>query len=981
MNHPFKFFPFFVSIVGISLLLSCKKESVESPPGFQIEKGFAITLVASEPQIKDPVDLEFDEQGDAYVLEMPGYPFEDTESRIIKLIDNDEDGIYEGSVTYAEDLQLASSILPYKQGMLVAAPPYLLFIKDNDQDGIADQRDTLLDGFSTGNLQHNYNGLTHGLDSWIYAANGGNSGKPFWYGDSTTVVDLKGDDLRIHLDDKVIERIGHSSGGYELAINVWGHIFETHNLEHLSQLVFPSRYIQNTKLNPNHTLANISDHEEHGLARIYPIGEQESRVNHPEQAGYFSGSCGITYYGGGAMGDDYRNTVWVADVVLNLLHIDKIVDHSARSEGKRALEKRDFLASTDRAFRPVNMTVGPDGCMYVVDMYREVIEHPEWIPDETEATMDLEAGKDKGRIYKIKKEDTEAQRYNTSHFETADGLISALDHENQWVRTTAHRLLIDQDLNEGSITQLENLAASNNKYSRLHSLWVLHHKNVLSSQMLTGMLSDKEAGIRENALIVAEHYLSNETVLRKVISLLTDDHQRVKMQAGLTVSTLPVQLFEKHSEDIIDQILRSTNKTLDEWNIMAVTLAAKNSKLDLFTQLASQDVNDQVINLLGSLALSSSWQEPDVVKIINCINEENLPTTVKDKIVKAIAEGIPAQKGSNELLSAISNLESSADISVVTSLALLRAKVNFSPSDKFITYSLRSESLVLDKDLPIDERLDHLAVLDLLPYSQKDQTLFSLISNKEPLSIQQAALEQIWRAGSKKVGQKLVDVWKDLGPQSRRTVSDILLYKPLHHDALLSGLEEGKINIGEMNFDLERRRTLLWWTDNEDTKRRAKALFSDAGVVNRKDIIHNLSSALTLNGDHANGGELFDMLCGQCHLYGNKGKDVGPILTEINRKSKESLMHEILNPNAAVDTKYINHKLETNDGTIHIGIVESETDQEVSIKKIGGAMVTIPKHDVKRLSSLGSSMMPEGMEGNLDPQQMADLLAFLQHGE
>lgn len=92
-------------------------------------------------------------------------------------------------------------------------------------------------------------------------------------------------------------------------------------------------------------------------------------------------------------------------------------------------------------------------------------------------------------------------------------------------------------------------------------------------------------------------------------------------------------------------------------------------------------------------------------------------------------------------------------------------------------------------------------------------------------------------------------------------------------------------------------------------------------------------------------------------------------------------MHDILDPNAAVDTRYINHKLETNDGTIHIGIVESETDHEVSIKKLGGSMVTIDKQEVKTLSSLGSSMMPEGMEGNLDVQEMADLLAFLQEGE
>lgn len=981
MKKQFKYFHFgFVILLSIGLY-NCKSDKSSIPEGFEIENGYDLTLVASEPLIKDPVDIEFDEYGDAYVLEMPGYPFEDKESNIVKLEDENEDGIFEAGITYAEDLQLASSILPYKKGMLVAAPPYLLYIQDTDRDGKADLRDTLLDGFSTGNLQHNYNGLTYGLDGWIYAANGGNSGKPFWYGDSTTVVDLKGDDLRIDIDGRQIERLGRSSGGYELAINEWGHLFETHNLEHVSQLVFPSRYIGDTKLAPNHTLVNISDHEENGLARIYPIGEQESRVNHPEQSGYFSGSCGVTYYGGGAFGGAYDNSVWVADVVLNLLHVDQLQDHGSRSEGKRILEKRDFLASTDRSFRPVNMTAGPDGSMYVVDMYREVIEHPEWIPDEMEAKMDLEAGKDKGRIYKISNQEANHQDIKGLNLETVEGALSELGNKNQWIRNTAHRILMEKDLNEKVADKLKQHATGNNKYAILHSMWLLHNKEELSLEILIKNLGHSEPGVKENALIIAENYLSDKSVLQSCIKLLNDDHQRVKMQAGLTMSTLPDQIFENNKEEIITQILNSTVSSMDEWNIMAATLAAKGAKSVLFKQISKSDLNDQKENLLEALALATSSQEKNVVEILNCIHDEDIAAPMKVKIANSISAGFSNQRSSNKLSQAISKLETKADLPLVTSLALLRNKANLPPSRQFLAYSKQSLRSVLDNDIPTEERSDHLSVLALLPYSQKDKILMTLISNKEPISIQEASLEQIWKADDKKVGKKLVDEWENLGPQARRIASDILLYKELHHDALLTGLENGKINIGEMNFDLERRRTLLWWTDDERTKKRAEALFSDAGVVNRKEVIHKLSPALSLAGNKINGEELFDNLCGQCHLYQDRGQDVGPVLTEINRKSKASLMHDILDPNAAVDTRYINHKLETNDGTIHIGIVESETDHEVSIKKLGGSMVTIDKQEVKTLSSLGSSMMPEGMEGNLDVQEMADLLAFLQEGE
>ena len=140
-----------------------------------------------------------------------------------------------------------------------------------------------------------------------------------------------------------------------------------------------------------------------------------------------------------------------------------------------------------------------------------------------------------------------------------------------------------------------------------------------------------------------------------------------------------------------------------------------------------------------------------------------------------------------------------------------------------------------------------------------------------------------------------------------------------------------------------------------------------------------MKDALTLVGSVANGAKVFQTICSNCHVYGAQGQRVGPVLTEISRKSRELLMHDILDPNAAVETKYINHRLETKAGMVHIGIVDSETDKHVVIKKMGGETVTINKTDVKRFSSLGKSLMMEGLEGSMSPQEMADLLAYLQN--
>ena len=136
--------------------------------------------------------------------------------------------------------------------------------------------------------------------------------------------------------------------------------------------------------------------------------------------------------------------------------------------------------------------------------------------------------------------------------------------------------------------------------------------------------------------------------------------------------------------------------------------------------------------------------------------------------------------------------------------------------------------------------------------------------------------------------------------------------------------------------------------------------------------------ALDLNGSISEGALVFDQFCGQCHIYENRGNDVGPVLTETQRKSKESLLHDILDPNAGVDTKYINHKIETHDGKLIFGIVERETDLIVILKNSGGIESIIKKSDIKSYTSLGTSLMMEGLEASMSHQDMADLLAFLQ---
>lgn len=979
-------------MLAVLLFLNgCQSEIPETPTGFQIHPDFKLELVASEPLVFDPVDMQFDENGRTFVLEMPGYPSSDVDSRLVELFDTDNDGTYDGRNVMDDKLGVATSFMPYKSGFLVAAPPHLLWIIDSDGDGKIDKKEKLMGGFSTGNLQHNFNGLTYGLDNWIYAANGGNSGRPFFESRPDSVLDLRNTDFRFHLERNEITRVGETSGGFKITFDTWGHLFETHNLVHSSHLIFEDRYMANVPVSPSHALMNISDHEENGTSRIYPIGEQETRVNHPEQSGYFSGACGITHYGGGAFSKNFNNNLFVADCVLNLIHFDALIEYGSTFKTSRINETSEFLASNDRSFRPVNMSVGPYGALYVLDMHREVIEHPEWIPDAMESKMDIDAGKDKGRIYRIILKNNWSPVKFDLKANDSESLISALTSVNQWTRMTAQRLLVTNNRTDAVPDLKEKALVSENPLARLHALWILEGLGQLETPLLKTALKDKVDGVRENAIKIVELRLNKEPALaRDLIDLLEDSSAKVRMQACLSLGTLNDTDYDFLRDDISKAAKDMLSKVKhDVWTIRAMASALQRqansfSKSLLHTQPKSLKKAD--VDLLAILAEKAGRDATttSIVSLLEAANKNEVTNAVKIVLVEALAKGrakrpLPRSNPKKDRLvvNSLSEMESENDIGLIRVAGNLRKTFGLTVSSQMKKLIGTSAQSVMNTKISVDERLEQLQLLRQDDFVNRDDLLYRLLDNTQPLAIQQEALSQLKDANNIEVGKRLLQLWPNLGPMVRKEATDILLYQSQNHNALLTAMEENKVSLGEFNLDLERRRTLLFWSD-EAIQKRAQALFSDAGVVKRVDAIEQMLPALTMKGDVGLGAKVFESQCAQCHRHGEIGKDVGPVLTEVNRKSKESLLYDILDPNAAVDTKYLNHQVKTKDGSILVGLVFHETDSEIGIKMVGGEEKVVPKTEIEQFSSLGTSMMFEGLEANMNHKEMADLLAFLQ---
>lgn len=978
-------------LVGL-LLFACMRKEDNDANTFQLHPDFKMDLAASEPLVFDPVELQFSPSGEAFVLEMPGYPLRDASSRIVHLKDNNQDGIFDERKIYAEDLGVASSFMFYKGGFLVAAPPHLLWIGDEDNDGLAEKRIVLMDGFSNENLQHNFNGLTYGLDNWIYAANGGNSGAPFFTSTPNEFMPLRGGDLRFNLEDEVLERVGESSGGFKITFDSWGRLYETHNLEHVSQLVFEDRYFTDMPASPSHALVNISDHEENGLSRIYPIGEQDSRVNHPEQSGYFSGACGITYYGGGIFPEDMNNSLLVADCVLNLVHMDQLDQELSVSKATRNREKIEFLASSDRAFRPVNMSIGPDGALYVLDMHREVIEHPEWIPDEIEETLDLNAGREKGRIYRISpKSYNYADPINLEKYETED-LVSALGDKNQWVRRNAQQLLVARN-SDDSKSLLEKQLADTNPLARLHSLWTLQGLDLLEEEFLKTALKDDHPAVVESAVKIAEKRLSNSSeYVDLLIEKLGISDMRVRLQITLTLSTLKNKEYNR-----VKNILAKTyteilmNETLDSWNMQAIAFVLKPQALNIIQkQLAirTRELKQQEIEILAQLikVVGKDKTSIEISDMLEGISQSPIDKRDKANLISSLSEGCTLRNLSglttaekSGLVRSLKGLEANNDIEIIKSCGELRLAMGLEASKKVNDYLPIARKNILEEKGSLEEQLSQLQLIGLSDFEFRSALLYELLDSKRPLVLQRESLLQLWNSNEEEVGPKLLALWPTLGPEARRHATDILLYKSFNHDPLLTAMETGKVNLGEFNLDLERRRVLLF-SEDSSIRSRAEALFSDGGIVQREEAIDKMLPALQMEGTASRGKTVFKNQCASCHIYNEIGNQVGPVLTEISRKSKESLLYEILDPNAAVDTKYLNYKVVTKDGNIYFGLVSSETDTDLSLAITGGNYVNINKANIDSFSSTGKSLMPEGLESAMDKQEMADLLAYLQEG-
>ncbi len=948
------------------------KAPQEALKTFETVDGFQMQLVAAEPLVASPVAAAFDEDGNLYVCEMRDYPFKPPDGQpplgAIRLLkDLDGDGVYETSTVFADRLLWAAGVAPWKGGVFVAASPDIWYLKDTDGDGKADIKVKVFTGFGTENQQAMLNNLVWGLDHKVYGSTAGNGGLVRPANDTATIpIDVKGRDFRFDPVSGAFETIT-GTVQFGNTFDDWGNRFVCSESRPLLHVVLPQRYLaRNPYLPvpaaihnaapgpvPVHRISPVERWRQIRSSRRIAAGERSAESpgasHHVIDAG-----AGVTVYRGGAYPSGYDGTVFTADGQNNLIHHRRLVPDGVTFTSRRVEEKTEFVRSSDLWFRPVNFVNAPDGTLWCLDMNREILESIH-IPLDVVKHLDLTSGRDHGRIYRIAPPGFRVPPAPRLGRATTAELVAALASPHGWWRDTAHRLLYERQ-DQTAVPALRRLVRESTlPQARLLALWSLQGLNALDTATLLVGLADAHPGVRENAVRLAEPRLDlAPDLLTKVIALADDPDARVRFQVAFTLgeskdpraATTLAAMARRHAGDV--------------WMRTAVLSSVAESADRVLVGLL--DDKAWANSTAGQLVLSSLAQ---VIGVRNRPQELN-------RVLTAFAAS-PAVAGNTDLTSRLV-------LAVGTGLKRSGGRFRLdaaatTPGAKLIrTLADAARNTAVDARTPEPARREAVQLLSCLPYAASRPTLVELLDPGSPPAMQAVAVRALADYAEPEVSELLVARWGQYTPEVRQEAVQALFAREDRTLALLRAAVRGEVSVAEIDLS---RRDLLRTHRNAAVRELAAKLFGQDTSRPRAAVIAEYQPALSLKPDPTNGRKVFEKNCMACHQVGDQGAAVGPSLASSSFHEPAALLTHILDPNLYVAPNYVQYVVTDRSGRTFTGVIASQTATGITLKRDQGMTDTILRADIDEVHSTGRSLMPEGLEGVIGKQEMADLIGFL----
>jgi putative membrane-bound dehydrogenase-like protein len=947
--------------------LSSPLSPQDSLQHLRVAPGLRVELVAAEPDVIDPVAIAFDEDGRMWVAEMRDYPNgpepgQQGISQIRVLEDRDGDGRYENPRVFADRLLFVNGVLPWKKGAFVTMAGEVAYMEDIDGDGRADRRVVWFKGFSEQNPQLRVNHPRFGLDNRIYVAGGLRS---VTMRDARTPnspeVSISGMDLRFDPLDTFFEPIS-GQGQFGLTFDDYGRRFICSNRNPLKHIVLEDHYVRrNPFLAVSATGHDVAVAD--AASRVYPLSRQWTTSN--LHAGQFTAACGVQIYRGTALPAEYRGDGFTCEPTGNLLHHEDVQPAGATFKGRPVREGVEFLASPDEWFRPVNVANGPDGALYVCDMYRAVIEHPQFMPVELKNRPDLRLGDDRGRIYRVVAADWKPSdpRPQLSSVATPH-LIALFENENAWRRETAARLIFQRQ-DRSVVSALEKLARDGSQgTARVHALWALNGLGALNAEMVSTALADRDPRVQEQAAILAERWLGESPeLLNKLRGLAESPDARLRFQIALSLSAAP-------SDENLPALAKiALVGVTDSWTRIAVACAVPEQAGDLLalvlpslsTSSAGPKASQlQLASELASLAGSrrDAQEVAAVLSSVGSASSQAVGPALQRAVLLGVAQGI-ARRGST--LSAF-----------VSQLPAYQSAVKDTVNQLFVQAQEAATNRAADETA----RREAIGLLRHASFETAGSALIELAKSEPSQAVRMAAIDALAAHRDPSIAGVLLAEFPRQTPVIRRAMLDAVLSTADRANLLLDEIEAGRIAATEL--DPARSNRLLRHRD-DNLQARAQKLLAAALPADRQEVLARYQAALKLKSDPQNGREVFSRNCATCHQVAGVGVNVGPDITDSRVKTPEQLLTDILNPNQAIDNNYVSYMLVTKAGQALTGIIAAETSSSVTLKQAEDKVVTLLRDDIEELRSSGLSLMPEGVEKTIPEQQMADLIGFIKN--
>lgn len=941
----------------------------ESIRRMTVPDGFTVELVASEPEIVNPIAMSFDDRGRIWITESIEYPRKPAgvgRDRVKILEDTDADGRADKITVFAEGLNIPSGVATGYGGVWVLNAPDLLFLRE--ESGKEASREVIVTGFGRTDTHELPNSLTWGPDGWLYGLNGvfnqsrirSNNGREYAFNCAL---------WRVHPRTREFQIVSEgTSNPYGLAWDTEGSaIVEACHWanDHLFHFVETGHYQRQAGAFPPFTipLGSITDH-----------GHQKTAY------------CGLAFLDTDAYPPQFRERICVGNIHGAAINVDRLqrdgATYLARGEA-------DLFAANDAWCMPVALKIGPDGCLYMLDWYdryhcsQDAARDPEGVD------------RLKGRLYRLRYQNTpRASKFDLAG-EGDDSLIARLASGNIYFRESAQRLLTER-LGDGAAElrgKLEALvlspaeveqngdrvaASTIERKARLHALWALIGSGTLEPGFHLKALAHSDPAVRAWAVRAAGNYGRVAAGIRERIAELVHDPSP-DVQLQVAIASAKIQGFDTLL--ILHEVLVhcGQDKVIPSiaWNSLHPLLETEGARFVSLQKSLSPALAVLAPRIVERMLSAQKPEARPIAVLIQFVAEQNDGRA--QECLSAVSTKLDASSESftlqirTELEPVLQNLLArEPGTPLFLSAQLLAARLGLATVDP---EAVRAR--FVSSDPPEATRLQALAALIAFRDPGLLAVLPEVLASSEPAFVRRV-LAALGRMEDPKLAEVLLGAYPKLAPESQPLAVDLIMQRERWARKLLDAVLVNKLPRGVLNANHLRKivesndREALWAVEKAFGKIREER------NPEREKVVAEMSDYFRAHpGNPHRGRIVFRNLCAQCHTIYGEGGNVGPDITANGRASFEQLLSNVFDPSLVIGPAYQVTTVVTRDGRNLTGLIAEDNEQRIVVRLPGEGEETVPRNHVKytRVSKL--SMMPEGIESSLDRRDLADLFAFL----